>query len=336
LNADAVGRVYSTGSVGRVDEFSNCSAEWLEDGNMPESIAKSFENNLDSIYGKFSSRELSQSSLYGIHCNDGHFLKPIVVHSKALCTARIENGLNSKWHDHFFIMQQISGHLRVSSDGHSGLLRPNDLVLLDSYSAYEYLTARSSKTVLSAFHLDFVDAPSKLLASCGQRIDGSNGIGQILGTTLSTLCSGDGPSDTADKNAILDAIKILLSRVIDRGEDDLPLNDGAGLLQRAETYVLRELSDPSLSPASIAAAVGVSRRQLYRLFSDINQTPNSWIWQLRIGEAHARICAPGWSSQSLTQIAFDTGFNDMAHFSRVYRAKYGRTPRESRPDFHRL
>lgn len=33
---------------------------------MQESIAKSFENNLDSVYGKFSSRELSDSSLYGI------------------------------------------------------------------------------------------------------------------------------------------------------------------------------------------------------------------------------------------------------------------------------
>lgn len=302
---------------------------------MPVSIAKSFVNNLDSVYGKFSSRELSDCSHYGIHCNDAHFLKPIVVHSKALCTARIENGLNAEWHDHFFIMQQISGHMRVSSEDRAGLLRPNDLILLDSYSAYEYLTARTSRTALSAFQLDFVDKPSKLLASCGQRIDGSKGIGQVLSTTLSTLCSGDGPTNSGDKNAILDAIKVLLSRVIDRGDDEPSVNDGAGLLQRAETYALRELSDPALSPDSIAAAIGVSRRQLYRLFADINQTPNTWIWQLRVREAHARISSPVWSSQSLTQIAFDAGFNDMAHFSRTYRTRYGRTPRESRQAMHR-
>lgn len=300
---------------------------------MLESIAKSFENKLDSVYGKFTSRELSDHSLFSIHCKEDHFLKPIIVHSKALCTARIENGLNSEWRDHFFIMQQISGHMRVSSGENVGLLRTNDMVLLDSYSAYEYLSARTSKAVLSAFHLDFIDTPSKLLASCGQRIDGSSGIGQVLSSTLSTLCSGDGPSNLGDKQAILDAIRVLLLRIIDSDHDDPPVNDGAGLLQRAETFALRELSDPALSPDTIADAIGVSRRQLYRLFSDTGVTPSSWIWVLRLEEAHARMASPAWATQSLTQIAFDVGFNDMAHFSRAYRAKYGQTPRCSRQNF---
>lgn len=298
-----------------------------------EMIARSFESNLDSVYGKFNSKELGKDSLYEIHRNEGHFLKPISVYSKALCTDRIENGLNAEWHDHFFIMQQISGHMRVSSEANVGLLRPNDMVLLDSCSAYEYLTARTSKTILAAFHLDFIDTPGKLLAFCGQRIDGSRGIGQVLSSTLSTLYCGNGPSNAGDKQAILEAIRVLLSRVIEREVDDPPLGDGAGLLKRAETFALRELSDPALSPDTIAASIGVSRRQLYRMFSDLGLTPSSWIWLLRIEEAHARMCSPSWSTQSLTQIAFDVGFNDMAHFSRAYRAKYGRTPRESRHAF---
>lgn len=292
-------------------------------------VARDFEAGLHAVYGKFDSQQTSDNSRYEIYCNDSHFLRPVRILSQCLVTNRHANGLNSEWDSHFFIMQQVSGQTRVGSDDRIGILRPNDMVLLDSFSAYEYLTVRTSESVLMPFHFNFVDSPRNLLASCGQRIDGSAGIGRVLGTTLATLVNF-GPSPCPeDQRAMLDAVRLLLGRVLDQGPEDAP-RDASDLMARAEQFALRRLSDPALSPDGMADAIGVSRRQLYRLFADRGTTPSTWIWQLRLREAHARMTSQSWAGHSLTRIAFDVGFNDMAHFSRLYRSHFGMNPRESR------
>ena len=59
-------------------------------------------------------------------------------------------------------------------------------------------------------------------------------------------------------------------------------------------------------------------------------TPANWIWALRTEQAHARLTAPANQRKSLTELAFEVGFNDTAHFSRVYRQRYGCSPRQAR------
>lgn len=297
--------------------------------STPYNVAKDFEAGLDVVYGKFSSRETGARSRYHISCNEKHFLRPVRIVSQCLVTHRQANGLNSEWDEHFFIMQQVSGQMRLASSASTGMLRANDMVLLDSCSAYEYLNARSSETVLVPFHFDFVESRRNLFASCGQRIDGSAGVGKVLATTLSSLLNlGETPCQ-ADRRAMLDAVRVLLSRVLDQAPAEAP-SGGRGLLAMAEQIVLRDLADPALSPDAIADAIGLSRRQLYRLFAEQGTTPSSWLWRMRLAEAHARIVSAEWSGVSLTQIAFDVGFNDMAHFSRLYRAQFGAAPRDMR------
>lgn len=292
-------------------------------------VAKDFEAGLDIVYGKFSSRETSARSRYEISCNEAHFLRPVRIVSQCLVTNRQANGLNREWDDHFFIMQQVSGQMRVASHVSTHSLRANDMVLLDSCSAYEYLNARSSETVLVPFHFDFVESRRNLLASCGQRIDGSAGVGKVLATTLSSLINVGEIQCEADRRAMLDAVRVLLSRVLEQVPAEAP-RESNGLLAMAEQIVLRDLADPALSPDGIADAINLSRRQLYRLFAELGTTPSSWLWRMRLAEAHARLLSSAWRSASLTQIAFDVGFNDMAHFSRLYRAEFGISPREMR------
>jgi AraC family transcriptional activator of tynA and feaB len=46
--------------------------------------------------------------------------------------------------------------------------------------------------------------------------------------------------------------------------------------------------------------------------------------------AKALIAAPRHPAQSIATIAFSHGFKSQAHFSRVFRERYGMTPREFR------
>jgi transcriptional regulator GlxA family with amidase domain len=78
----------------------------------------------------------------------------------------------------------------------------------------------------------------------------------------------------------------------------------------------------------IARLVGVSRRQLERLFKQhLDTLPSKHYLELRL--AHARLLLQD-SSQSILQVGLACGFSSGPHFSSTYRAHFGITPREER------
>ena len=104
---------------------------------------------------------------------------------------------------------------------------------------------------------------------------------------------------------------------------------GAASAKLAEAVALMEanLSEP-LSTEDIANLVGVSRRQLERLFKQhLDTLPSRWYLEQRLGRAR-RLLQQG--SQSILQIGLSCGFASGAHFSNAYRNCYGHTPRDER------
>lgn len=86
--------------------------------------------------------------------------------------------------------------------------------------------------------------------------------------------------------------------------------------------------DPPVAIAEIASEIGISDRQLERLFRKfLGKTPSAFYLTLRLERAHARILG---STDSLARIAQTTGFSSQAHFSRAYKAWGGVSPLETR------
>ena len=99
-------------------------------------------------------------------------------------------------------------------------------------------------------------------------------------------------------------------------------------LCQAEELIAAELGNPTLRPEDIGRAIGVSRRALYGLFSQIGETPMSYIRRQRLKEAARRLRSSDEEGLTITRIAYDLGFTDPSHFSRLFRAQYGVSPRE--------
>ena len=59
-------------------------------------------------------------------------------------------------------------------------------------------------------------------------------------------------------------------------------------------------------------------------FNHYNITPGKWLLNKRIDHAAGLLLN---NSSNITQIAFDSGFEDVSHFSRVFKNKYGVSPR---------
>jgi AraC family transcriptional regulator, glycine betaine-responsive activator len=87
------------------------------------------------------------------------------------------------------------------------------------------------------------------------------------------------------------------------------------------------LEDP-LSPSLLAKQAGLSTRQLERLFRRyLDRSPKRYYLELRLKKARSLLLQ---TDMSVINVALACGFSSPSHFSKCYRAYYGRTPYRER------
>lgn len=87
------------------------------------------------------------------------------------------------------------------------------------------------------------------------------------------------------------------------------------------------LEDP-LSPSVLAKQAGLSTRQLERLFRRyLDRSPKRYYLELRLKKARSLLLQ---TDLSVINVALACGFTSPSHFSKCYRAYYGRTPYRER------
>ncbi|MFN2332288.1 MAG: helix-turn-helix domain-containing protein, partial [Halomonas sp.] len=83
-----------------------------------------------------------------------------------------------------------------------------------------------------------------------------------------------------------------------------------------------------LTTAELAEHLGISRRQLERLFKKhLRAVPSRYYLDLRLQRARRLLRE---SERPAGEVALMTGFSSAAHFSTSYRNHFGLTPREER------
>jgi AraC-like DNA-binding protein len=92
--------------------------------------------------------------------------------------------------------------------------------------------------------------------------------------------------------------------------------------------VAARLADETLSPATIAAEMGVSLRRLQAAAAAQGVTLGGYINERRLALAAQKLTLE--PQRSITQIAFDCGFSDSSYFSRRFQERFGQTPRQYR------
>ncbi|MFB7510645.1 helix-turn-helix domain-containing protein [Streptomyces broussonetiae] len=120
----------------------------------------------------------------------------------------------------------------------------------------------------------------------------------------------------------------LTHELFGRTSTDTPSENRALLLQ-IQTFIDRHLADPDLTPQAISRAHHLSLRYLHRVFESEDVTVCRWIQRRRLEECR-RTVARRRNDFTIAAVAHRWGFTSAAHFSRVFRAAYGMSPREWR------
>ncbi|NIJ18798.1 AraC-like DNA-binding protein [Sphingomonas naasensis] len=101
-----------------------------------------------------------------------------------------------------------------------------------------------------------------------------------------------------------------------------------GAAARAREEVRANLESPSLSVANLCRRLKVSRSTLHRLFEKEGGV-QTYIRNTRLDAARQALLDPG-NEERIGGIADRLGFSDAAHFSRLFRARFGQTPSQCR------
>jgi AraC-like DNA-binding protein len=94
----------------------------------------------------------------------------------------------------------------------------------------------------------------------------------------------------------------------------------------AIAYIERHFAEPDHNSVRAAQALGISQRYLERLLEMSGQSFVRRVTQLRLECAHALLVSPSGPGLRVSDIALQSGFSDVSHFIRCFRARYGVTP----------
>jgi AraC-like DNA-binding protein len=226
------------------------------------------------------------------------------------------------------IVAPFGGCAGVQQKGREAWVTPGEWSIYDTTDTYavsnpvpvEHLIVMLPKASLAGRGL----AIDELMA---RRLGGSGGIARVaLDTMRSAWRELPGmPADAAQRlgEVITQCVHLSLLDLAGRGT---ALTQREALRSRIKQLVMRQLGDPRLSVAQIAAALGVSRRHLYNAFAGEPDGIAGYVLAQRLEACQAALADPRLAGRSITDLALAVGFSSPAHFSRVFRARLGVSP----------
>ncbi len=227
----------------------------------------------------------------------------------------------------------LAGSGGVEADGRVRGLEPGDIGILD--------LARPAICDMPAFQRLFLIVPRDRLAALlaqgsphGLVIPARSPLCCLLRTHVQMMAQLAGRATAGEAEDMLDAGILLLERAV-RSLGDLPADPKTALRATCRLavmdYIDANLTDQQLSPERLAGIFRMSRATLYRLFEDEGGVA-ALIQSHRLDRCFLELARSGGRGRVLGvgEVAYTHGFGSEAHFSRIFRRRFGISPSEAR------
>lgn len=238
--------------------------------------------------------------------------------------------------DYFLVSIQTAGTGVVLQDGRSAVLRPGDFALYDSTRPYELVfDGDFQQYVLRLPGPTLRSQLSDTEALTARHVSGTRGAGHLMIDMIRSLANGIDTLEPASAAAVAQSVEHILVAGLRSlpGAASRPVSNLTALHRdQVKAFVHENLRDPLLSVAQIATHLRTSASTVHRVFAGEPCSITDWIWAQRLDNVKRDLCDPALASRSVSALAFKWGFNDAAHFSRAFRARFGCTARDLRAE----
>jgi AraC-like DNA-binding protein len=228
---------------------------------------------------------------------------------------------------------QRRGDGRIEQGGRQRVVPPGELLVVDLSAPYDFSWSGDGGADCLQIPYDQLGLPVDLARRAAFEV-GSSALYRMVTGHISQLSrdpaaiTGD-PSAAAVAAASIDLARALLVSAARSGRHARQVF-AETLMTRIRAFTRLHLADPDLGPEVIAAAHGISTRQLYKLCNDAGLSLEQWIINERLQQVRHELTQPHRQHIPIAAVARGWGFRDPTHFTRRFKARYGMTPSEYR------
>ncbi|MGW6318954.1 helix-turn-helix domain-containing protein [Streptomyces sp. NPDC055099] len=231
------------------------------------------------------------------------------------------------------IITQSRGTGSFSWNDHQQRVGPDSLALAHKTAGYEYGWSGTGVSVAFMVDTERLGLPEHLVRTAIPLLEHSSVAPLLLQHIRSLHHRADQLSDAPGAEALGSAtLELTRALVVSVSADERTRRAVAKdtLLTRVLAYVRAHLTDPGLTPQSIAAAHNISVRTLYRLCEQGGLGLEKWIIRRRLEGTRRDLALPEHAHRTIEAVARSWGLTNPAHFSRRFHQTYGVTPRQWR------
>jgi len=232
--------------------------------------------------------------------------------------------------EYYGLLYIYDGSEIVYHEGQSVELSKNSFMIWDSTKPIEFKLFSDTKKITMLVPQDRMRAQLPQVDSyLGKHIDFSRGLNAVAASHISALGNEIDAINRGSGDSAIDLTIELITTCLQAGRNEHPMTRARQeLFDAVMEYIRRNLDHPELGPNLIANDFHISTRYLHLLFSEKGLSVSHYILDQRLEQCRRQLSRQNSIKDSITNVAFQWGFNDSAHFSKVFKRKYGITPKE--------
>jgi AraC-like DNA-binding protein len=250
--------------------------------------------------------------------------------SEAELITRSTRGIRRDPRGHCELLVPLKGDLFVGRDEPESRLRTGAMALVPVDSPFKIAHETGAVALTLLVPRERVAHRLGPAADRGQLVLGDKGLARVSRDLLVSLLRERSALSGDDFDSVCDRVVDLFCLAA-AGETRLPEQSGAtAVVDSVRGYVRAHASDPDLSVAAMAAAIGWSPRYIQAILARHGTTASDLIRSERLDLARTRLANPAFASHTIASIAAAAGFNSPSAFASAYRRHFGYSPRHTR------
>jgi AraC-like DNA-binding protein len=222
------------------------------------------------------------------------------------------------------------GSCRLSQDGRDALLQPGDLAIYDCRRPYTMVFDEPHEMSFLMFPCERLRLPPAAVEEVlVTPVSSAQSTGSLVAPFLRRLVANLEQPGEPVNSRLADNVLDLLATLFGERTGTTPADPAAlrrSLLLSLHAWIDAHLGDPDLDPDAIARANHISVRYLHKLFQEQGTSVGSWVRERRLSNCRRDLGDPTLAQLGVHAIARRWGFDDAAHFSKIFKACYGEPP----------
>ena len=232
---------------------------------------------------------------------------------------------------YFNLCHVTHGTVEFRGLNHHGVQSPETIYVWISSEPAEFFATNRVKFLNIMLPVAQIERRLRKFKKKNVLLPSKTGPGKLFCSHLMGLASVAQENSHIDEQCVSEATLQLVANLL-RCSVEIGVTTGPRerLLKELRDYISNNIHRADLSPRLVASEFGISIRYIHKLFQESDESMMRIVKEERLETARSDLLDPYFKNLSITEIAYKYAFSDSGNFSRLFKEKFGISPREYR------